>query len=514
MATTESNAEVNWEEHLQKTINTLNQLYKSYVFPVESLFQYDLFDHTYFEETILNSKPFITFFGPWSSGKSTFINYLLQQNHLWTGPQPTTSEFTVVIHGEEATPIDGTVVTSSSSLPFKGLQVFGDSFISSFKGYQANHDLLKSVILVDTPGVLESATEMYSRGYDHVKVSRWFAERSDLIFILFDPAKMDSGEELHLMFKHAFKGFENKIRIVLNKADSINTQELMRVYGCLFWNLSSLITTTEPPRVYVGSFWNKPYQPDTFSLLFTEEKIDLMHEITEIVPTQSLDKKVASLIKRTKNVFVHAVILSEIRATLPKIFGKEKAKIKALDKLPQLYERIGAKFKMNHKDFPPVERYKEFINKIDLDKIPTLDKLEKDGHIKNLLHLMQVTLPKLLSGNKVKAMKEYRERRTLMQQNYHQSIINQYEGVTKTQSPTLQDNIYAVSSPNTKPHSTEQTLQHGTNEIESQPNSDLLAQEQDHTHNTAQPSMSIPNISALTPEQQQQLLQQLQALQK
>ncbi len=34
---------------------------------------------------------------------------------------------------------------------------------------------------------------------------------------------------------------------VLNKADMCEPQELMRVYGSLFWSLSNLIHTTEPP---------------------------------------------------------------------------------------------------------------------------------------------------------------------------------------------------------------------------------------------------------------------------
>ena len=72
-----------------------------------------------------------------------------------------------------------------------------------------------------------------------------------------------------------FKGHESKLRMVLNKADQCAPQELMRVYGSLFWNLSTLISTTEPPRVYVSSFWNKPYRGDHNKELFDEEKVPL-----------------------------------------------------------------------------------------------------------------------------------------------------------------------------------------------------------------------------------------------
>lgn len=62
--------------------------------------------------------------------------------------------------------------------------------------------------------------------------------------------------------------------IILNKADNLATQMLMRVYGALFWSLAPLINVTEPPRVYVSSFWPQDYKPDTHRELFLKEEID------------------------------------------------------------------------------------------------------------------------------------------------------------------------------------------------------------------------------------------------
>ena len=50
------------------------------------------------------------------------------------------------------------------------------------------------------------------------------------------------------LFTKALKGHESRMRIVLNKADSVGQHELMKVHGALFWNLSNLISTSEPPR--------------------------------------------------------------------------------------------------------------------------------------------------------------------------------------------------------------------------------------------------------------------------
>lgn len=381
---------------METLIKKLHLLYTQRVRPLEEMYSFDTFRPSWYEETILNERPFITLFGPWSAGKTTFINYLLQSNHLWTGPQPTTAEFTVVMYGKEPGPIAGQALANSKHLPFKGLLYFGESFINNLKGFQVPHPLLERVTLIDTPGVLESAKDIHQRKYDYVKVCRWFAERSDLIFVFFDPSKLDAGGELRQLFQTSFKGIENRLRLVLNKADAISTQELMRVYGSLFWNLSNFINTTEPPRVYVGSFWDKPYNPNSFSRLFAEEKLDLLHELLEIIPQQARDKKIASLIQRAKEVLVHALIVGGIRADLPVLFGKSKAKKKAAEQLPRRYELIGASYKMNHRDFPPVQAYRSFLERYDVAKFPSLQKPEKAGLIRGIQELIDTILPSML----------------------------------------------------------------------------------------------------------------------
>ena len=57
--------------------------------------------------------------------------------------------------------------------------------------------------------------------------------------MVFDAHKLDISDEFRSSIE-AMKGHEDKIRIVLNKADMVDHQELMRVYGALMWGLGKV----------------------------------------------------------------------------------------------------------------------------------------------------------------------------------------------------------------------------------------------------------------------------------
>ena len=62
----------------------------------------------------------------------------------------------------------------------------------------------------------------------------WLAERVDRIILLFDAHKLDISDEFRRVIE-CMRGYDDKIRIVLNKADMVDHQQLMRVYGALMW---------------------------------------------------------------------------------------------------------------------------------------------------------------------------------------------------------------------------------------------------------------------------------------
>lgn len=419
-----------YDEQLTKVLNDLRRLYHQCIRPLEQEYQYDMLKPSWFADTIVQKKPFVTFLGPFSAGKSTFINYLMQSNYLLTGPQPVTDKFTAIFHGDEVQWISGRALIASADQPFRGLTQFGDAFVECFQGLQAPHAILESVSIVDTPGVLEAAEGVHSRRYEYVKVCRWFVERSDLVFFLFDPSKLDSGVELRMLFRHGMRGFENRIRIILNKADTVRPQELMRVYGSLFWNLSTLMDTTEPPRVYVSSFWDKPYKPDTDHKLFTEEKADLLYDLIEVVPLQSLDKRVTHVLRRAQDVLTHSLVCATVRQAMPLLFGKDKAKAAAIAKLPDTFQNIADKHQISAKDFSSQQAYAEFFNKVDLFAMKGIEDANKLRWFETLKRVIDRDLPTLLQPIKTSSVADPRDRKRaiMVSRDYQTKIEEQLQG--------------------------------------------------------------------------------------
>ncbi|KAJ8367101.1 hypothetical protein AAFF_G00331050 [Aldrovandia affinis] len=350
------------------SLTKLHKIYRAAIKPMEQAYRYNELRQHEVSEAEISSKPLVLFLGPWSVGKSSMINYLLglheTPHQLYTGAEPTTGEFTVITHGQKYRTIEGIVMAADSSRNFSPLEKFGQGFLEKLIGIEMPNKLLERVNFVDTPGIIENRKQQ-ERGYPYSDVCQWFIDRADLIFLVFDPTKLDVGLELELLFQQ-LKGRESQIRIILNKADNIATQELMRVYGALFWNMAPLINVTEPPRVYVSSFWPYEYAPDTTRELFVKEETSLMEDLNQVIENR-LENKIAFIRQHGIRVRIHALLVDRYVQTFRDkmgFFSDPDAVFKEIVDDPDkfyIFKSILAKTNISKFDLPSSDAYRDFF---------------------------------------------------------------------------------------------------------------------------------------------------------
>ncbi|CAN4126929.1 unnamed protein product [Withania somnifera] len=282
--------------------------------------------------------------GQYSTGKTTFIKHLLKCNYpgAHIGPEPTTDRFIVVMSGPDERSIPGNTIAVQANLPFTDLTKFGGAFLSKFECSQLPHSLVDHISFVDTPGVLSGEKQRTQRSYDFTGVISWFAAKCDMILLLFDPHKLDISDEFNRVIS-SLKGHEDKIRVVLNKADQVDTQQLMRVYGALMWSLGKVLNTPEVVRVYIGSFNDKPVNEETVGPmgkdLFDKEQDDLLDDLIDI-PKKACDRRINEFVKRARAAKIHSYIISHLKKEMPALMGKSKTQLKLIQNLDNVFEKV------------------------------------------------------------------------------------------------------------------------------------------------------------------------------
>eukprot|EP00913_Durusdinium_trenchii_P025428 g23872.t1 len=229
----------------------LQALYKEKLLPIEKDFSFHHFFSPELTDADFSARPMVMLVGQYSTGKSTFIRHLLGRDYpgLRIGPEPTTDKFVAVCKGEMDQVIPGNALVVDKSMPFTQLSHFGNNFLTRFECSKLDSPVLNGMSLIDSPGVLSGEKQRIKRGYEFEEVVKWFADRVDMILVLFDVSKLDISDEFRRVLL-ALKGNDQKIHIVLNKADRVTTPQLMRVYGALMWSLGKVIDTPEEKMIH------------------------------------------------------------------------------------------------------------------------------------------------------------------------------------------------------------------------------------------------------------------------
>lgn len=374
-------------------VEGLKKLYFKNLKPLEESYLFNDFHSPVMTEPDFVAKPMVLLVGQYSTGKTTFIRYLLERDFpgIRVGPEPTTDSFIAVMHGEKEQVIPGNALMVDPQKPFRTLDSFGNAFLNRFCCSELPSPVLESISIVDTPGILSGEKQSVSRGYDFTGILKWFAERCDRIILLFDAHKLDISDEFQRGIE-VLRDYDDKIRIVLNKADMVTTQQLMRVYGALMWSLGKVINTPEVARVYIGSFWDQPLQIDENRKLFEFEANDLFSDI-QTLPRNAALRKLNDFIKRARLAKVHAYVIAELKNQMPAVFGKDKKKEQLLNKLSDVYMKIQKEQNISPGDFPPVLKMKEQLRKYDFSKFAPL----KTKLIESLDRMLANEIPRLMA---------------------------------------------------------------------------------------------------------------------
>lgn len=402
---------------------SLKRLYRAGIKPLERQFRFQDFYSPHLTDADFNQKPMVLLVGQYSVGKTSFIRHMLGRDYpnARVGPEPTTERFTLVTASatNQDNVIPGNALAVQGDRPFRSLQKFGGAFLSKFECAEVDIDdednnsshtarsdppkrrlpggsLLKHISFVDTPGILSGEKQRLGRSYDFTGVIDWFAGRCDRILLLFDAHKLDISDEFQKSIE-ALRGHDEKIRVVLNKADSVDAQQLMRVHGALMWALGKVIRTPEVLRVYVGSFWEEPIRHTEFAELFRKEEEDLVTDLQSLKQSAVI-RKINECVKRARAAKIHALIIDHIRSQLPAFFGRERA-------LQQILADLGPHFKIVSRahsipigDFPHPDTFKRLFEQHcgqSIDMFPPLNM----QLLSELSEILQTQIPRIVAAH-------------------------------------------------------------------------------------------------------------------
>lgn len=360
-------------------MDRLKRIYKAKIRPLEQAYKFSEFYASELTDGDFDARPFVLLVGGYSVGKTSFIRYMLERDFPGSriGPEPTTDRFLAVMAarpGQAEGVVPGNAAAVDVDRPFTSLSRFGVSFLSRFEVAEVASPILDNISFVDTPGILSGEKQLLERGYSFEHVVEWFAERADRILLLFDGNKLDISDELKRVIE-CLKTHDDKIRIILNKADTVDAQQLMRSYGALMWSLGKVVKTPEVLRVYIGSFWDKPLNPmgEANAKLFSHEKRDLLADLFSL-PQHSAIRRINELVKRARLTHVHALLVNHLRASMPVLWGHKKKQERLALRLEEEYTKVQKAHGVAIGDFPSPQKFRSGLEAFDLSEFPAVSK--------------------------------------------------------------------------------------------------------------------------------------------
>lgn len=188
--------------------------------------------------------------------------------------------------------------------------------------------------IVEIPGILEVRKQV-SRVFPFNDACQWFIDRADIIFLVYDPSKLDVGPETEAILDQ-LKGREYQTRILLNKADTIHPEELLRVQSALIWNISPLMSSAQPPVMYTTSLWSNPYQENAPIRLLQAQEKALLQDLSQAIKHR-IENKIASARRFAVRYLLFALSSFHVSLIINFIFSKFQVRVRNHAKMVDCY---------------------------------------------------------------------------------------------------------------------------------------------------------------------------------
>lgn len=150
-------------------------------------------------------------------------------------------------------------------------------------------------------------------------VTKWFAEKADVILFFFDPEKPGTTGETLQALTQALQGQDAKLHIILNKVDQFSKiHDFGRAYGALAWNLAKIIPRKDMPEIYTMCIPHDEdmHEPESSCIPLK----DLQHnrqqvfDITLNAPASRMDNMISHLSDSAQMLLLHARMINALKS--------------------------------------------------------------------------------------------------------------------------------------------------------------------------------------------------------
>uniref|UniRef100_A0A5S6QAZ7 EH domain-containing protein n=1 Tax=Trichuris muris TaxID=70415 RepID=A0A5S6QAZ7_TRIMR len=331
---------------------TLSLYYREKIQPLERHLSYHLYGSLPLYHAEFGSPPMIVFMGEASVGKTTIVNHLISMDYAGSsiGPEPTTESFYILMYGPENCQFPATSVTNDDTFPYQGLKFFGRSLLMKCFIVTCPSPILKHITIVDTPGILSGELQTKRRPFKYDLVMHYLAEKADIVFLVVDTVRLDLSDEVKQALS-VLKSFEEKLTMILNKADSCNIIALEHVRGGLAWSLSRQMKGNIVPRMYTCSLWDRPLRcPDHREQLERD-----MREISKRVRALTYmvhERRLKDLARRASQLRVFAIIANELNSKYSRVRWKKLKRRDARRLFKRIYPKLVTRHQLGKSDLP------------------------------------------------------------------------------------------------------------------------------------------------------------------